>query len=78
MKWLNGYKMRLVLVGFVAVMVIDGGSVKADYIWTRKADMPTTKFEHSTSVVGGKIYSIGGWNPIGGGSGILNRTPLKG
>lgn len=31
MKWLNGYRMRLVLVGFVAVMVVGGGSSKADF-----------------------------------------------
>jgi len=60
MKWLNGYKMRLMLVGFVAAMVLGIGSAKADYIWKRKADMPTTRYGHSTSVVNGKIYAFGG------------------
>ncbi len=31
MKWLNDYRMRFVLVGFVAAMVLGGGSVKADF-----------------------------------------------
>jgi hypothetical protein len=32
MKWLNGYRMRLVLVGFVAAVVLSGdGNVKADF-----------------------------------------------
>jgi len=31
MKWLNDYRMRLVLVGFVAAMVLGGGSAKADF-----------------------------------------------
>jgi len=61
MKWLNGYRMRLVLVGFVAAIVFGGGNAKADFTWTQKADMPTTRYAHSTSVVGGKIYAIGGW-----------------
>ncbi len=31
MKWLNGYRMSLVLVGFVVVIVIGGGSAYADF-----------------------------------------------
>jgi len=32
MKWLNDYRMRLVLVGFMAAIVIgDGESTKADF-----------------------------------------------
>jgi N-acetylneuraminic acid mutarotase len=65
MKRLNGYRMRLVLVGFAAAVVLNGSITRADYIWTWKADMPIKKLQHSTSVVGGKIYSIGGWNAIG-------------
>jgi len=64
MTWLNGYRMRLVLVGFIAAIVLCGGLAKADFTWTQKADMPITKTQHSTNVVGGKIYSIGGWNAI--------------
>ena len=31
MKWLNGYRIRLVLIGFVAAIVLGGGSAKADF-----------------------------------------------
>jgi len=31
MKWLNDYRMRLVLVGFVAAVVLGSGSTKADF-----------------------------------------------
>ena len=31
MKWLNGCRMRCLLVGFVAVVVLGGGSAKADF-----------------------------------------------
>ena len=43
-------------------MVFDAGRVKADVIWTQKTDMPIQRYQHSASVVGGKIYLIGGWN----------------
>jgi len=65
MKWLDSNRMGLVIVGVVAGIVLSGGRVKADFIWTQKADMPITKYLHSTSVVGGKIYSIGGYHLIG-------------
>ena len=29
--------------------------------WTRKANMPTARFAHSTVVAGGKIYAVGGF-----------------
>ena len=29
-------------------------------IWTKKADMPTPRMGHTTCVVDGKIYAIGG------------------
>ena len=29
-------------------------------VWTRKADMPIPRISHSSSVVDGKIYAIGG------------------
>ncbi len=35
-------------------------SLSADDTWTTKADMPTGRWELSTSVVDGKIYAIGG------------------
>jgi len=31
MKWWNGYRMRLILTGFVTAMVLGGGSAKADF-----------------------------------------------
>ena len=31
MKWLNGYRMKMVLVGFAIVILLGGGSVKADF-----------------------------------------------
>ncbi|MBL7143734.1 MAG: PD40 domain-containing protein [Phycisphaerae bacterium] len=31
MKWLNGYRMRLILVGFVAGILVGGGTAKADF-----------------------------------------------
>lgn len=33
MKWLNGYRMRLVLVGVVAAIMLSGGNVRADFIF---------------------------------------------
>ena len=63
MKWLNSCRMKMALVGFLASIVLASGSAKADVIWTRKTDMPTTKFQLSTNVVRGKIYTIGGWGP---------------
>ena len=61
MKRLNDYRMRLVLVGFVTAIVLGGGRAHAENTWTRKTDMPTTRYGLSTSVVGGKIYAIGGY-----------------
>ncbi|MGB2862097.1 MAG: kelch repeat-containing protein, partial [Sedimentisphaerales bacterium] len=60
MQWLNGYRMRLMLIGIVAAMVFGGGNAKADFTWTLKADMPTPRRGVSTSAVNGKIYAIGG------------------
>ena len=36
-------------------------------LWTKKTDMPTPRHDHSTAVLGGKIYVIGGsnWNSVG-------------
>jgi len=31
MKWLNGYRMKLILLGFVSALVLNGGSVNADF-----------------------------------------------
>ncbi|MHC4581645.1 MAG: Kelch repeat-containing protein, partial [Planctomycetota bacterium] len=62
MKWLNGYKIRLVLIGFIVSGFLSTASVcsAVEYIWTRKADMPTARWVHASSAVEGKIYVIGG------------------
>jgi N-acetylneuraminic acid mutarotase len=60
MKWLNDHRMRIGLVGFLAAIVISAGNVKADFVWTQKADMPTPRWSHTSAVVNGKIYVIGG------------------
>ena len=60
MKWLNGYRMRLVLIGVVAAIFLGGGSANADCIWMPKTDMPTTRYGFSTSVVGAKVYAFAG------------------
>ncbi|MHC4300739.1 MAG: Kelch repeat-containing protein [Planctomycetota bacterium] len=48
-------------MGFVAGIIVGSGHAKADFVWTQEADMPTTRYVHSTSTVGGKIYAIGGY-----------------
>ena len=60
MKWLNCYRKKIVLVVIVAGMVLGSGSVKADFTWARKADMPTPRWSPTSAVVNGKIYVIGG------------------
>ena len=60
MKLLNCEKIRLMLVGVVAAIVLGGGTAKADFTWTRKTDMPTPRCAHTSAVVNGKIYVIGG------------------
>jgi N-acetylneuraminic acid mutarotase len=61
MKWLNDYRMKSVVIGIVGAIVFSGGRAKAEIIWARKTDMPIKRMGHSTSVVSGKIYAIGGW-----------------
>jgi N-acetylneuraminic acid mutarotase len=61
MKLLNCEKIRLMLVGVVAAIVLGGGTAKADFTWTRKADMPTARWSQTSAVVNGKIYVIGGY-----------------
>ncbi len=51
---------------FVLVLALGLASVSlaAEGTWTRKADMPTGRWELSTCVVDGKIYAIGGAGPV--------------
>lgn len=39
-------------------------ATSADDTWTKRADMPTRRWELSTCVVDGKIYAIGGAGPV--------------
>ena len=62
MKWLGGYRTRLMLIGFVVCGLLSMVSVCSalEYVWTQKTDMPSPRWRHSTCVVNGKIYVIGG------------------
>ena len=48
----------------IALLVLPSISLAEEDTWTRKADMPTARFVLSTSVVGGKIYAIGGGKDV--------------
>ncbi len=62
MKQLNDYGMSLVLIGTFVSGFCGMTSVcsSVEYVWTRKADMPTPRWTHTSAVVNGKIYVIGG------------------
>jgi hypothetical protein len=53
MRWLNCSKTRLMLIVFLAAMFIGGGIANADFIWAQKADMPTMRYDFSTSTLSG-------------------------
>jgi len=55
-RFLTGLLVVGGLLGFFHVCLAQAGQ------WVRKADMPTPRFGHSTAVVDGKIYVIGGWH----------------
>ena len=62
MELSNQYFIRWILAG-LTLMGLPGlasMSLAAEDTWTTKADMPTARWAHSTSVVNGKIYAIGG------------------
>jgi hypothetical protein len=42
MTWLDGYRMRLVLVGFAVVIVLGGGSAKADFTFGKPTNLGPT------------------------------------
>jgi len=42
MKWLNGYRMRLVLIGVVAAIVAGGESAKGDFIFGKAVNVGPT------------------------------------
>ena len=47
----------LILHGLLCTISVN---LAADDMWTKRADMPAGRFAHSTSVVNGRIYAIGG------------------
>ena len=70
----NSTLASLILIALLGVYAIGGAQ---EGTWTKKADMPTARAFHATSVVDGKIYVIGG-----GGEGPVARideyNPLTG
>ena len=63
----RGYLFQVVVcVAFslIAILVLPSINLAKEGTWTRKADMPTPRFILSTSVVGGKIYAIGGGKDV--------------
>ncbi|MFC1792317.1 kelch repeat-containing protein [Planctomycetota bacterium] len=51
---------KTILVALFLVFGLVTEEAKADFIWTQKADMPTPRWGHTSAVVNGKIYVIGG------------------
>jgi len=76
MKWLNDYRIRLVLVGIVisGFWGITSVCSAVEYIWTQKADMPTPRWTHTSAVVNGRIYVIGGYTSEGEGERSLSTV----
>jgi hypothetical protein len=47
MKWLNGYRIRLVLIGFVAAVVLGSGTTKADFTFGEPTNLgPVVNSQH--------------------------------
>jgi N-acetylneuraminic acid mutarotase len=53
-------KITFVIVVLVTAIVLTSAASARAATWTQKADMPTARWNLSTSVVDGKIYAIGG------------------
>jgi N-acetylneuraminic acid mutarotase len=51
---------KTVLLAVILALGLRSVSPAGDHIWTKKADMPTPRWFHSSAVVNGKIYIIGG------------------
>ncbi|MBN2314543.1 MAG: hypothetical protein JXM79_11480 [Sedimentisphaerales bacterium] len=62
MKRFNDYRMRRVLIGFIVSGFLNIVPICSalEYVWTQKSDMPTPRWTHTSAMVGGKIYVIGG------------------
>lgn len=61
-----------VLSGLVLISLLYRASLglAAEDTWTKKTDMPTARYDFSTSVVNGKIYAIGGGTSFNTKSGL--------
>ncbi len=53
------------LIVMVGLLTMGSLSLAAEGTWATRADMPTARWELSTSVVDGKIYAIGGASGYG-------------
>jgi N-acetylneuraminic acid mutarotase len=51
---------KVILLVLVLTLCIASEVAKADFIWMQKGDMPTPRWTHTSAVVNGKIYVIGG------------------
>ena len=62
MKWSNDYRMKLGLIGFIVGGLFSMVTVcpATEYIWTQKADMPTSRWNFATCEINGKIYAFAG------------------
>ena len=62
MKWLNSFGIRLIFIWIVIIVFLGTASIcsAVEYVWTQKANMPTPRWSHTSAVVNGKIYIIGG------------------
>jgi len=62
MYWLNGNRMRLVIVGIVAAMVLSGGNAKADFTFGEPVNMgplvnsESSEYSHCISADGLELY----------------------
>jgi len=56
----------LILTGLIVcgLFIMTSVCLAADDEWTKKANMPTARVDLRTSVVGGMIYAIGGWDGL--------------
>jgi N-acetylneuraminic acid mutarotase len=51
---------KSILLVLVLAFGLVNEQTKADFTWTRKADMPTPRWSHTSAVVNGRLYIIGG------------------
>jgi N-acetylneuraminic acid mutarotase len=61
----QNFNWMLISLAVGALLGPASASLGAGDTWTQKADMPTARIGHSTVVVNGKIYAIGGYAAAG-------------